>query len=510
MPFDYNISDKSLELVKTAVSKAMGDITKSITQGTGLVAIDLQAPAKNLYPVNTPLRNKIPRVGGGTGTATQWRAVKNIVGSGFNAMGWVPEGQRSARMSYVTANVSASYATLGEEDQVSFEALAAGRTFEDLLATGTNRTLQKMMLKEENSILMGNAGSNASALGTTPTPTLSTSGAGATLPSATYSVICVALSGEGYVNSSLSATGVPTQSTFTGADGLTYTLNGGSAGKSTNATQAVTLGASLFASVAQVVGALGYAWYVGTAGSETLQAITTINSAVFSAPLLTGNQTAASVTAGDHSTNPNLGYIGLVYTAFASLAAGVGTGAAVIINQAAGVAGTGTPLTSSGRGSVVEIDNLLLQMWNQYQVSPTVIYVNAQELKNITTKCLTGTSGPLLQYFTSPEDGYSKLMAGGNIEFYFNPFAMNGGIKIPIMIHPTLPPGTIIGWCEDLPAQYKSDNVPQVCEVKTRRDYYFQQWPLRTRQYEFGVYSDQVLAVYAPFALGMITNIANG
>ena len=52
-----------------------------------------------------------------------------------------------------------------------------------------------------------------------------------------------------------------------------------------------------------------------------------------------------------------------------------------------GTAGTGTPLTASGRGSVVEIDNMLETMWNNYRLAPTVIYVNAQEQKNITNKC---------------------------------------------------------------------------------------------------------------------------
>ena len=40
--------------------------------------------------------------------------------------------------------------------------------------------------------------------------------------------------------------------------------------------------------VAVVNGAVAYAWYVGAAGAETLQAITTINSVAFSAPLLVG------------------------------------------------------------------------------------------------------------------------------------------------------------------------------------------------------------------------------
>ena len=131
-------------------------------------------------------------------------------------------------------------------------------------------------------------GGNASLqLGTPAAPSLSASGSGATLPAATYSVIAVALTLESYQNSSL-ASGVATTKTITGADGKTYVLSGGSSNKSSNATQAVTLGQTLFASVTPIQGAVAYAWYVGTVGNETLQAITTINSASFSASLAGG------------------------------------------------------------------------------------------------------------------------------------------------------------------------------------------------------------------------------
>jgi hypothetical protein len=42
-----------------------------------------------------------------------------------------------------------------------------------------------------------------------------------------------------------------------------------------------------------------------------------------------------------------------------------------------------------------------------------------------------------------------------------------------------------------------------------RRDYYRIDWPLRTRQREYGVYAEEVLAVYATFAMSVISNIAN-
>jgi hypothetical protein len=356
-----SLSNPSEDIARHVLSMAGANpsqIEKSITTGTGLVAYDLQAPAKNLYPVNTPLIKSLPRVGG-VGTATNWKAITGLTGSGFDATGWVPEGQRAGQMSYSTASKSAAYATIGEEDQATWEAISAGRTFEDVQATMTTRLLQKMMLKEEMAVLAGNTSLQ---LGTPSAPTLTAAGSGATLPAATYSVIVVALTLEGYRNSSL-ANGVATSKTVTGADGKTFTINGGSSNKSANTLQAVTLGQTLSATVTAIQGAVAYAWYVGIAGSEVLQSITGINSAVFAAPLASGRQAATAITA-DCSANAT-GYDGLLTTAFKA------GGGAYVNSLATGIAGAGTTLTSSGHGSVNEIDAMLQGLWDQYQVSPT-------------------------------------------------------------------------------------------------------------------------------------------
>jgi hypothetical protein len=262
----------------------------------------------------------------------------------------------------------------------------------------------------------------------------------------------------------------------------------------------------LGASVAAITGAVAYAWFVGSAsGAETLQAITTINSVAISAPLVTGTQPASQIT-GDNSYNATYAYNGLLTTALAA-------SNSYINSLATGTAGTGTFLTASGRGSVVEIDTMFQTMWNNYELSPTVLYVNAQELRNITTKVLSNSAGPLLRY-DRPADGEAggeyQITASGTIAYYYNPFALNGGLRIPVRIHPRVPPGTIIGWAENLPIQYQSNEVPNVAEVKTRQDYYQIDWPIVTRQRQVGVYAESVLAVYAPFAMGVITNIGNG
>lgn len=495
-----NNTDDTLQLIKGALAQPNDALSKSITTGTGLVAYDLQAPAKNLYPVNTPLRNILPRVGGGTGIATNWRQITALIGSGFVGSPWVPEGQRAARMSYTAATKSANYVTFGEEDQVTFEARNAAVGFEDIQASMVMRLLQQAMIKEESALIGGNA---SLALGTTPTPTLGAAGSGATLPALTYSVICVALAYEGYRNSSL-AGGVATSQVITGADGQTYTLNGGSAQKSAAATQAVTLGQILSCSVAAVRGAVAYAWFTGASGAERLEKITAINSVTFTAPLAGTGQLASALTAADFSRNATLAFDGLLTTAFNA------ANGAYFAAQATGVAGTGTVLTASGRGSVIEIDTMLQALWDSYQVSPSILFVNSQQLKDITTKVLTNGAAPLLQYFADPTQGARTVAAGGGIEFYYNPFAMGTGFKMPVMIHPNVPAGTILAHCAELPAQYKSNNVPNVAEVHTRADYYQINWPLRTRSQEVGVYAEESLAVYAPFALGALTNIAAG
>src|SRR5260370_41122126 len=125
-----NPTQDTLDLVRGALSSPDDRIAKTISTGTGLVAYDLQAPAKNLFPVVTPIRNTLPRVGGGTGTATNWRQVTALTGSGFDAMGWVPEGHRSGQMSYSTASKSAAYVTIAAEDAASYEGVEPGSHFE--------------------------------------------------------------------------------------------------------------------------------------------------------------------------------------------------------------------------------------------------------------------------------------------------------------------------------------------------------------------------------------------
>lgn len=513
--------------VYTPIRKAFGSLTKedlndperikkageTITTATGLVAINLEAPSKNLYPVLTPIRNVLPRQGGGAGTQAQWRAVTALSGpSGVPGSPWLREGQRSARMSLTEVDKNTPYVTIGLDADVTFEAQSAARGFEDLYSTNGMRLLQQTMIMEEGVIFGGN---RSTALGTTATPTLAASGSGATLPAATYSVRVFALTHEGLINAGgvVSIAGISRQNTLTGADGQTYVVNGGSSAAGAAATQAVTLGQTLFCSLAAIRGAVAYAWYVGTAGAERLERITTINSAAFTAPLAGTGQTLASVTsaATDYSKNDGTGgnnapaFDGLLYQVFNA------ANAATLTTLATGTAGVGTFLTASGRGTITEIDAILLSLWNSYRVSPDVIWVNAQEMINIAAKIFGGTANGLLRATVAiGPDG--KLTTGVSGIDYMSLLASaaNGSASIPIKVHPACPPGTILFWCQNLPAQYMSAGVPQVASIDARRDYYQIPWPQVTRRQETGVYAEVAMKCYFPQALAVLTNIGNG
>lgn len=497
----------SQDLLKSTrdVLSAAGILAKDYSLSTGLTAYDLQAPGKNLYPVETPIRNALPRVArANPGDAAHWKTIYGIVGSGAKSMGWVPEGQRSARMSIKTTSRTATYKTFGEEDQASFESINAGVGFEDIQATMRLRLMQQTMIKEEFALLGGNA--NVSVLAPTNVAVTGTEGTG-TLPAATYNVYVVALTFEGMEAATVNLAGLPQAVAITGADGLTFTLNGGSSNKSTVASATLANPGNLAITWDYMNGAVAYGVYVGTAGNELLQSIVSINSAVIGAALVTGTQNASAITA-NCSANPGYAFDGLLYTALGSFT----EGNAIVNTMPQAVGGTGGTLTADGAGGIVEFEAILKQMWDAFRLGPTVIWVNAEQVKDIKAKVLSGPSPSSLLHVNidgNAQDGFS-MTAGGVIANYFNMYDTNGGYKVPIKLHPNVPAGTVLFQCERLPARYQSNNTPNVAEVLTRKDYYGIDWPITTRQRGVGVYSEEVLAVYAPFGMAVLRNINKG
>lgn len=499
-------SDVTVQVVdeyKKLLSDADLHKAATFTTATGLNAVNLEGPSKNLYPYFSPLVNGTPRkvkkVQAGVGP--QWKVISAIgTGSIANMPIYVPEGQRGARMSVTTSQANANYITLGLEADDTFEATGAAAGFEDLRATTGTRLLQNVKMGEEKIVLGGNASLN---LGTPTAPTVNVAATGGSVAAGTYNVAVVALTYEGYQMASVTATGCLQTFTVTGMDTQTYTLNGGSSNKSaTTSTGAITGATNIVqASVPVVAGAMGYAWYVGVAGSEVIQAITTINSVSLKS-LVTGTQNLSAISA-DCSTNPVKAFDGYLYNAYKS-------GQAYYYAMPTGTLGTGTSLTPSGNMGCVEVDTMLQQMWTQSKVGPKTLWVSANVQKQINSCVLANGGSPSYRIDLSV-NGMSgrEVLAGASVSTYLNPYSANGNQEVAVKIHPFLPAGTIMATVDDLPIQFQNSNTPNVAEIECRADYYEMDWALNTRAYQKGVYAEEVLKFYFPAGLGIITNIAN-
>lgn len=492
----------------------------------GVVWYDLEATLKRLYQAHAPLRNEIPRVGltgVGFGLAANWRALINLNNS--QVFSGVSEGKRGGQIQYTEKDLSATYKGLGLESFVNFEAEYAAQGFDDILDTATTTLLQTVMVGEEQMVLWGNT---SLALGTTPTPTLVTTTTG-TFASGTAYVFCVALTPWGQLlaggavaptTASIVATNnVIDQTARTNADGSSDTINGGHAIVSAQASIAVNGTQGVRATLPTAVpGAAAYAWYVGAsagAANAALAAITTIPTATFTASGNAANQKANFTGAGsDRSTNA-LAFDGLTTQLLA--ASGWGTGGIYTqLSQLTPASGgayslslAGQPLTGSA-GKIDQIDAMLAWMWNAYKLYPDEIWVSGYQAAQITNIAMASSAPSYRINVAMQPSGpgsLAEVVAGSLVTSYLNKYALGGATKLPIRVHPYMPDSWIFANVKSITDKYPIANVTVPNRIKARREYYSVAWPVTTRQRQYGVYVDEVLECYVPFAMGLLYDV---
>jgi hypothetical protein len=497
---DPRIIDRTLQMLKDfqqplALQKAGIDTT------LGIVAYDLEPAAKLLYPVITPLRNEIPRASAqpGAGLAVHWKQITGI--NTANVRAGLAEGNRGGVITLQEADMLGTHKAMGLENSVTFEAELAARGFDDARALAGLTLLQSVMIQEEITDLNGN---NSMALGVTGTPVGTAVATGGSLAATTYFLFCVAMTQQAFLDTSRNfATGTnaglsPTI-TRTNADGSTDTFGGG-IGQISVASAGVTTvaGGSITATVPATKGAFAYAWFIGTAATPAscnLVAITPINAVTITAvPTGTLYNAGAVGLSADNSRN-TLDYDGLIAQALNS------TGYYKSLDNAT--------LTADGAGGCAEIDTALQFWWDNYRISPSIMWVSGAMRKNITTKIVVNGGTPIMR--VNLETGRSdqgNVVAGTVVGSYLNKFAMGGTLEIPIRLHPYMSTNAIFFDLDIVP--YPNANVPAARRLLTRQEYYQIEWPLVTRKYQYGVYFDGVLQAYVPFGMGLIANIKLG
>ena len=469
---------------------------------TGLVNYDLEPIARMIFPNPTPFRNTLPRKPGNGDTAHRWKAIIALPDD-TGDYAFTSEGHGNETSAPTVINDFALYATIMRETSVSMDAEEAATSFDDARRKSSIILLQQVFRDEEKSIV----GSNYNwPLGrpVTPTVTLSTGGG---MGSIELSVIVVPLTMEGLKNSSVTAVaGVPQQVSRTNRDGSTDRFNAGSGRKSVAGTLSISGGSTNSADVSTtpVAGAAAYAWYWGTAGNETLGAITSIAKYKI-LTTATGTQVASDLADADYSYNDGTtqgstipGFNGLVYQA-----------AKWATNNAYYAAlANGSTLTSDGEGGIVEFSNLFKDRYDNYRLGPSDIWMSSDVALSFRNLCVAnGSSTPVpLMRINVENGGVANIIAGANLPQLFN---MYTGETIKTHVHPYLPAGMALATTEVLP--YTIDEEPTPLAIRYAAptgNYRMIEWPLRTTAYESAVRVREVLENKFPPALGLIQNIS--
>jgi hypothetical protein len=468
-------TQESIEKTLASV-KDETQLSKAIDTGTGLVGYNLEAPAKQLVPFLSPLRNIIPRKVSPTGTSTHWKAITSIVPQGKAT---ALEGTRGTAMSYTVEDKMAAFKVLGLQDAVTFEAEAAGRNFQDVKATASTNLLLSLMQEEERYIL----GGNHTSLGTVSAPTATADTTGGSIAAGTYAVKVAAMTlvaaNRVVANQQIAGLvlGVPA------TDSMGQAISGATDGvtAASTATSVTTTGTTsmLKLSVAPVTGALAYAWFV----DDVLQIVST-NSYVELTKLVTGGSAAPTA---DGSGDAN---------AFDGIIPQIIAGGGIYMDMA------NSQLTAS-QGGIEELDEINSRLFNQFKNGATRYLVSEQLAKDITSAIVKNNGAPTL-FVNNGEK--NDITGNYMVKRYVN--KSYGGQNISIEVHPWLPNGTMVVMCDKVP--YPNANIGSVLEIECGYDYRQLEYARTSPKYEFEIRTYEALKHYFPACQAILTNVKAG
>jgi hypothetical protein len=486
-----------------AIAKAQ---TTGILEGTGIYSYDL-SELVTLIPVVTPFRDIVPRKKSPNGNPyAVWRAIMNLTSSQPDpAMGWDYAANETV---FQEQDFQAKYMPTGLAGLVTQDAFDLGMGYADPYAVATFNVLNQVLIADDRKLL----GAQSFALKRPAAPTLTTGTTGGSIASgATVYIGVAARTGSGY-----------------------YYGSGNSQGNSANITVGTTTSTNtVTATVGAVRGAVAYDWFYSANGSTWYyDTTTTVNTVTITATISSSNALPSSTLCPDMSVNwkgtantvptynaaaDNGSANANDYDGFLANLSGDYNGSGQWVQPGTGTANpsvwnsiNGAALTLTG-GTITEIEQYLFQpLWTQVKCSPTALMVNASQAQEIANLILG--SGSATTFLNTDASGRISVVAGGRVGEIVN--APAGGVTVPIEVHVSLPPGTIIARTDRVP--FPQANISSVLEYRNLRD---------TAQFDYGISrvantagggprkefeirSVGTFACKAPVAMGVLANVA--
>ncbi|MGW1525450.1 hypothetical protein [Streptomyces sp. NPDC002159] len=476
----------ALEALKADQPDLMKDLTTSSPIGTGLVAYDLEAPAKMLTPRPTPLRNRLPRRKG-VGLAHQFKVISGFTGTATGGVAnihpgivdttqtnFAPSGASNAlyyargpKISYAGYDKTVGYSQFSVSDAVTWSAQYAGQGYQDIRQLSRTSLLYSSMLLEERMLLLGRGTSARNFLGALAAPT------------------------------SVTATARSAAAGETGMSGVTTTVyikvtaDAGDFGQSV-----LSAAANVNASNGQVVdvsctlpaGATGIRVYVSTGASDPGDAArfyagrAGYNTFTIQGALPTSGTAASQVTADTSAYTA--GYDGIL-----PICTGSDSGYVNRLNAA---------LSNSNPGS--EWQTAFAALYDSVKADPDRTLLNGSDRKQLSDSLKTSSSSNYRMTIT--QDQLTGVTIGDVVNTIINEVTGKG---VAVEVHPWMPQGNAPIISDTLPLP--DSEVSDVWAVYNVQDLLGVDWPVTQFAFESSSYWMGALICYAPAWNGAITGI---
>jgi len=470
--------------LKQILSAELGkDITLTSPLSTGLVPYDLLAPARLIYPVFSPLRNKFPRTQG-QGTSHRAKVIKAISGSrtggttgnskrmsiqefpgGQSFTNWPVQLPGSGSQS--SDDMSIPYKFFGLSEQVSWLAQFAGQGFEDAAALANLILLQEAMIGEEDAMISGTG--TALTVPATPTTAARTAGSNETALSGVTTNVFVKVSALNFYGETVASTG---------------------------ASQAWSAGQVIDVTIKPVPGALFYRIYTttGTAAGTYFLFADNVGATKFTlqGALPTAGSNPATADTGTAATTDYEG-IASVLTGWAATNSVYPSGyKGGYVNQSFG-----------DTLNVASINTALQALWDgsgSFRADPAEIIGEGTDLANLAANIVTN-GNTNYRIVMQPADMNGALM-GSAVSEFVNPVTRS---LVRMLVHPYLPQGNAMLMSYTMPMTFT--NVPNIWENVMVQDYLTVSWPVIDVTFRYSIFWYGTLFCQAPQYNGWIGGI---
>ena len=498
------VSDETVELVRQQMAEYTRD--SAITAFSGLTGYELEAPAKVINPVITPLVNVIPRRAGGGNDICHWKAITSF---GEQAvLGTLNGNAVPSAVAYTIAAMSNPYNTIALSNSVNFQAQWRGRSLEgDVRARRVAELLYALKMREESWII---GASQKLMVPPRPIVTVSAATGGHASDSTTYWVQVTATNANGETTGS--AAGSVTTAANSGANTNTLSIQLFTVPNAANYNVYIGSGSTLPATSAMW---LQSSYSGSNAVQPALNAAVTLNgggstvSGRVAGPTITLSVTAAIATSGtalstvssntaatDKDTNGNLlMWDGLMAQALnnTSTSNGYTLGAQVAV-----------PAATNGVLALSDINGLLMNAYVQAGADPDFLLLNPVTHNKLTNLVVASGQTRYVVEANQP-DVSGRLVAQYRVTHFLNQAT---GKEIPIIPDLYCPLDSILAIPLTIPYPVPEVSDGNALEIETNREYWGVDFAVTNSSYTFADYVDEALKVYFLGGLCLLRGIA--